>query len=102
MNLRQSLTLGLGACFAAMTFAAAAQSASQSSPPSASDKSAATSQSTSKRHATSAPRASASHEQMAAGSQDTAYHDALKQCVAGPADQRDRCIDNAIARFGRS
>lgn len=32
--------------------------------------------------------------------QDTPYRMALKRCVEGPAAQRDRCIDDAITRFG--
>ena len=36
------------------------------------------------------------------GNQETAYRAALRNCVAGPAAQRDSCLDNSIARFGRS
>ncbi len=35
--------------------------------------------------------------------QETPYHAALRQCVQQPdMRQRDRCIDDAIARYGRS
>ena len=35
--------------------------------------------------------------------QETPYHSALRQCVQQPdMRQRDRCIDDAIARYGRS
>ena len=30
------------------------------------------------------------------------YRMALRQCVQGPEAQRDRCLDDAISRFGRS
>jgi hypothetical protein len=30
--------------------------------------------------------------------QDTPYHRALRSCVEGPADQRDSCLDDAIAK----
>ena len=33
---------------------------------------------------------------------ETGYHAALKQCVEGAVDQRDRCIDQAISQYGRS
>jgi len=101
MNVRQSLTLGLGALLAAVTFGAAAQSTPSSAAPGA-DKAAATRHGAAKQQPSSARRRQAAHEQAAARSQETPYHDALKQCVVGPADQRERWIDNAIARFARS
>jgi hypothetical protein len=33
---------------------------------------------------------------------DSAYRAALRQCVTGPASQRDSCLDQAIARYGRA
>jgi hypothetical protein len=33
--------------------------------------------------------------------QQAAYRTALKRCVAGPAEQRDTCLNDAIARFRR-
>jgi len=33
---------------------------------------------------------------------ESPYHAALKQCVEGPANQRDHCIDQAINQYGRS
>jgi hypothetical protein len=33
------------------------------------------------------------------GSGDTAYRSALRNCAAGPANQRDACLDSAISRF---
>ena len=49
-------------------------------------------------HAKPEPMAAAS----AAGSQESAYRAALRNCVAGPAGQKERCLDDAIARHGRS
>jgi hypothetical protein len=37
----------------------------------------------------------------ASGSGDSAYRSALRACAAGPAAQRDTCLDSAIARFNR-
>jgi hypothetical protein len=50
------------------------------------------------KHPKSQPMEAAS----AAGSQESAYRAALKNCVAGPAAQKERCLDDAIARHGRS
>ena len=51
-------------------------------------------------------QAHAKHAHMAAssaiGTQETAYRTALKNCVSGPTGQRDGCLDDTIARFGRS
>jgi len=33
---------------------------------------------------------------------ETQYRTALRRCVEGQAAQRDRCLDDAIARYGRS
>ena len=33
--------------------------------------------------------------------QQTAYRAALRKCVSGPAERRERCLDEAIARFHR-
>ena len=35
-------------------------------------------------------------------SADSAYRAALRQCVTGPAAQRDTCLDQAIARYGHA
>jgi hypothetical protein len=35
-------------------------------------------------------------------SDEAQYRTALRQCVAGQASQRDQCLDDAIARYGRS
>lgn len=67
---------------------------------------AASASTTQKHHATAHHHSKAQHNHMAAASptenQETAYHAALKQCVAGPAGQRESCLDGAIARFGRA
>lgn len=61
---------------------------------------------TQEHHATAHHKTHAKHKRMAtaspASNQDTAYHAALKHCVAGPAGQRESCLDDTIARFGRA
>jgi hypothetical protein len=37
-----------------------------------------------------------------ASSSETAYRMALRHCVEGPMGRRDGCLDDAIARYGRS
>jgi hypothetical protein len=62
--------------------------------------------STQKHHATAHHQSKAKHKHMTAaspaGNHETAYQAALKQCVTGPAGQRESCLDGAIARFGRA
>lgn len=57
-------------------------------------------------HATVHHKTHATHkvaETTSPGSyREAAYRDALHQCVAGPAGQREGCLDNAIMRFGRT
>jgi hypothetical protein len=64
------------------------------------------SSSTQKHHATTHHQSNAKHKHIASASpasnHETAYDAALKQCVAGPAGQRENCLDGAIARFGRA
>ncbi|MGE5171934.1 MAG: hypothetical protein ACM3JC_16350 [Rudaea sp.] len=45
-------------------------------------------------------RSTASAEGARSG--DNAYRAALRQCITGPAAQRDTCIDDAIARYGHA
>jgi hypothetical protein len=58
-----------------------------------------------KKHASHA-KTPATHKPMAQSApppdRDTAYRMALKQCVQGPATQKDSCIDSAIVRFGHA
>jgi len=54
------------------------------------------------RHATPSTATSMPPMVMKSGSGDPAYHAALKQCMAGPTNQRDACLDNAITRYGQS
>ncbi len=62
--------------------------------------------STHKHHAMAHHETHAKHKHMATGpsvsNQEDAYRSALKGCVAGTPAQRDGCLDNTIARFGRS
>lgn len=39
---------------------------------------------------------------MAASTRESPYQTALRRCVTGQAQQRDQCVDDAIARYGRS
>lgn len=59
-----------------------------------------------KHHTTAHHQAQGKQKPMAEESpgsvQDTAYGNALRHCVEGQAGQRDSCLDNAIARFGRA
>ena len=58
-----------------------------------------------KNHATAHHTSHAKHAERGssamASSQDSAYRAALRSCVAGPAGQKESCLDNAIKRFGR-
>ena len=40
--------------------------------------------------------------QTPVSSEESQYRTALRQCVAGQASQRDRCLNDAIAQYGRS
>ena len=40
--------------------------------------------------------------QTRVSSEESQYRTALRQCVEGQASQRDRCLDDAIAQYGRS
>jgi len=45
------------------------------------------------------------HATMARGETagaDSAYRAALRDCVTGPASERDRCLDQAISRYGHA
>lgn len=59
-----------------------------------------------KHHAMAHHETHAKHRHIGAGSagsyQEEAYRNALKNCVAGAPSQRDGCLDDTIARFGRS
>lgn len=124
MNSKDACTLGLGVCVSLLALSAAGQTATGNPPAAAPQGAAATASapasdsagkakaahpSTHKHHA-SAHHASAHHAKhtkhehvtAAGGHQETAYQTALKSCVAGPAGQRDRCLDDAIARYARS
>lgn len=47
-------------------------------------------------HASQMPMSSGAYER------ETPYRSALKRCVEGQAQQRDACLNDAIARYGRS
>jgi hypothetical protein len=84
---------------------AAAPAAAASSPASANEPAKASTATHHKKHKTSHAKTAAKQPAMAdsrmATGNDTPYRMALKQCVQGPAANKDSCIDNAIARFGR-
>ena len=120
MNLRNVYPVGLGVCLTLLALSAGGQTATGNPSHSAAGQGAAATAnapssdsagksktaaaSTHKHHAPAHHTTHAKHEQAAAasGNQETAYRTALKSCVAGPAGQRDRCLDDAIARYGRS
>jgi hypothetical protein len=121
MNSRSMYPAGLGVCLALLALSAEGQTTAGSSSQAANAPSNATAANTSTSAAavTKAPASghhkhhSAAHHQMhakgepmvaapTAGSQESAYRAALKNCVAGPAEQKERCLDDAIARHGRS
>ena len=45
--------------------------------------------------------ATAARDETGAGA-DSAYRAALRGCVTGPASARDRCLDQAISRYGHA
>jgi hypothetical protein len=123
MNSRSMYPVGLGVCLALLALTAAGQTTtSSSSHATTAPNKAATANSTANAPtgaATTAPASGAkkhhstTHQQMhhepqsmgaasAAGSRESAYRAALRTCVAGPAAQKERCLDDAIARHGRS
>jgi hypothetical protein len=123
MNSRSTYSAGLGVCLTLLALAAAGQTTTGSSSNAAMTPSKAATANTTTSAATGATTTapasgahkhhSTAHHQMharaepmaaasVAGNQETAYRVALRNCVAGPAGQREGCLDNAIARFGRS
>jgi hypothetical protein len=97
----------LGVCLTFLALSAGAQTATGNASPAATGSSTmAPAASTHKHHAMAHHQTHAKHMHMGAGAsgsnQDEAYRSALKSCVAGPQTQRDGCLDDAIARFGRS
>ena len=118
MNLRIRYPLGIGVCLmllalseAGQTTAGAAMAPSNTATANtaASDTggkpSATPTTSTHKHHVKAHDHKHAMHKSATAastGKQETAYRAALRNCVAGPAAQRESCLDDSIARFGRS
>lgn len=123
MNSQSMYPAGLGVCLALLALSAAGQTTTSSSSHAATAPSttatAKTTTNAATGPATTAPASGAkkhhstTHHQKhpkpqpmeaasAAGSQESAYRAALKNCVAGPAAQKERCLDDAIARHGRS
>ena len=122
MYSRSMHPVGLGVCLAFLALSAAGQTATNNSSHAATaPKTTATANSTANAPtgaATAAPasgakkRHSSTHHQMhhefkpmgaasAAGSQESAYRAALRTWT-GPAAQKDRCLNDAIARHNRS
>ena len=118
MTLRYTYPVGLGVCLTLLALSAGGQTATGNPSQSATGQGAAATAnapsshsapkpktaaaSTHKHHATH-PATHTKHDQPAtSGYRETPYRTALRSCVAGPAGQRDRCLDDAIARYGRS
>jgi hypothetical protein len=111
MNPRTYYPAILGSCFAAFSACAFAQ-ATNAAAPATGTSGAATSES----HpaATTPTPAKAHHATKHRGtragragepnvsSDEGQYRMALRQCVEGQASQRDRCLDDAISRYGKS
>lgn len=119
MNLRNAYRVGLGVCLPLLALSASGQAATGNPSQSATGQGAAATAnapksdsaskpktaaaSTHKHHAPAHHTTHAKYDQAAtASSHETAYRTALRSCVAGPAGQRERCLDDAIARYGRS
>lgn len=119
MNLRSMYPTGLGIVLTLLALSAAGQSTTgKASEAATTPKTTATANATSagtdtaaapasgarKHNSTAHHQAHPKHQPMASagGDRDSDYRAALKSCVAGPAGQKDRCLDDAIARFGRS
>ena len=125
MNSRSMYPAGLGVCLAFLAVSAVGQSQMGSSSHSAmapsktatanttTNAAAGTTtappsgtKGTKKHHSTAHHQMHAKPESMAAASaadgRESAYRAALRSCVAGPAAQKERCLDDAIARHGRS
>lgn len=97
---------GLGFCLAVLALSAGGQTASaNASQATVAAGKTTTAGTTHEHHARAHHRRHAKHEHMmmgsAGGGRETGYRAALKHCVAGPAAQRDVCLDAAIERFGR-
>lgn len=120
MTLRYTYPVGLGVCLTLLALSAGGQTPTGNPSQSATGQGAAATAnapssdsagkpkppaaSTHKHHASAHHPTHVKHDQAAAanGNQETAYRTALKSCVAGPAGQRERCLDDAIGRYGRS
>ena len=101
LNQAMAVTLLLGgACLASAQTSSSDKSANAGAQPSTS---ATTKADTGAKHARSGMRhAHAKTREHSAKESETPYQAALKQCVEGPAGQRDSCIDQAISQYGRS
>jgi hypothetical protein len=109
MNARNVLAAAIGVVVGAMVPMAYGQSsAGGAPPPAAAAGTAATTKPGAAHHkhdaAHHSSRAMRHHpaQASAAAMRDGEYHAALRSCVSGPSAQRDSCLDDAIARHGRS
>lgn len=122
MKLRSANSIGIGVCLTLLALSAAGQTntgasshaamapskaatADMAASETAGKPAAAPTTTATKHHAKAHHQKHATHASTGAastGNQEMAYRAALKNCVAGPAAQRERCLDDSIARFGRS
>jgi len=105
MTKRKHWPTVIGCCLAVLALAGSPQAsgATPSTPPHASK--AATTSAPAKSHkakSQSAARARSPQQTPVAAEKETAYQTALRRCVTGQAQQRDPCLDDAIARYGHS
>ena len=118
MNLKSVYPVGLGVCLTLLALSAGGQTATGNPSPAATGQGAAATAnapssesagksktaaaSTHKHHATHHATHTKHDQPATSGYRETPYRTALRSCVTGPAGQRDRCLDDAIARYGRS
>ena len=117
MNAQKFYPAIVGSCFAVFAACTGAQTPQASTAPPATSTAAPTNNSAATDQQQAAPSgtpAKAHHAKkhnamhaaprtrMSASSEETQYRTALRRCVEGQASQRDRCLDDAISRYGRS
>jgi len=98
----------VGGCLALLVACAAAQASAATTAASTDQQAAAAAAPAKPHHAKKqhAKKHQASHAgretPSIAAAHETAYQTALRRCVQGQGQQRDQCLDDAIARYGRS
>ncbi len=110
MSSRDCFSAIIGGCFAVFAACASAQApvaSSSDATTGATDASAPQQQVAAATQSKAHPKKQKSTNAMrtskaAVSPQESEYRTALRRCVEGQASQRDRCLDDAISRYGRS